>query len=27
VRRGQKMAALKKSGSEKDAISYLLEVL
>lgn len=26
-RRGQKMAALQKSGSEKDAISYLLEIL
>jgi len=26
-RRGQKMAALKRTGSEKDAISYLLEVL
>jgi len=26
-RRGQKMAALRKSGSERDAISYLLEVL
>jgi hypothetical protein len=26
-RRGQKMAQLKRSGSEKDAISYLLEVL
>lgn len=26
-RRGQKMAALQKSGNEKDAISYLLEIL